>query len=154
MQQAVAKRYYVPALGGIYEQLAWLAWPLVRVATGLMLIPHGAQKLLGFGGGSISGTAAGFAQMGFEPAYLLALYIACLEFFGGILLVIGFLTRPVALLVAGFMFVAAFYVHLPNGFFWTKGGFEYPLMWMMLSLALVIRGGGEASVDRNLGREF
>jgi putative oxidoreductase len=152
MQQAVAKRYYVPALGSIYEKLDWLAWPIVRIAAGALLIPHGAAKLFGIGA-SVSGTAQGMAKLGLEPAYPLALYIACLEFFGGILLTIGFLTRPIALLVAGFMAVAAFYVHMPNGFFWTKGGYEYPLMWLLLAVALMIRGGGELSVDRALRRE-
>jgi putative oxidoreductase len=154
MRDAGGSRYYVPALGRLYEGLDRLAWPVVRIATGALLIPHGAQKLFQIGGGSVQGTAAAMAKMGLEPAYPLALYIALLEFFGGILLTIGFLTRPVALLVAGFMAVAAFHVHFPAGFFWTNRGYEYPLMWMLLALAMVIRGGGEMSVDRALGREI
>ena len=153
MQTTARRRYYLPALGGVYEGLGWLAWPIVRITTGALLIPHGAQKLFQIGGASVAGTAAGMAKMGLEPAYPLALYIALLEFVGGFLLVIGFLTRPVALLVAGFMAVAAFKVHMQFGFFWTNRGYEYPLMWMLLAIALLLRGGGELSVDRALGRE-
>jgi putative oxidoreductase len=151
--QLTGRRYYIPALGRLYEALDWLAWPLARIAAGALLIPHGAQKLFQLGG-SVQQTAAGFAKMGLEPAYPLALYIALLEFVGGILLTIGFLTRPVALLVAGFMATAVFHVHWANGFFWTNRGYEYPLMWLLLCIALMIRGGGEFSVDRALRREI
>lgn len=146
-------RPYLPALARLYRPLDVLAWPLVRLAAGAMLIPHGAQKLFGLWGGDIAKTIAGFAQLGLEPAGLLAWYIGCLEFFGGILLVIGLFTRPVAVLVAGFMAMAAFYVHWANGFFWTKAGFEYPLMWMLLAIAIAIRGAGPLSVDAKIGRE-
>lgn len=146
-------RPYIPALARLYRPLEPLAWLLVRVATGAMLIPHGTQKLFGLWGGDIAKTMAGFAQLGLEPASFFAWYIGCLEFFGGILLVLGLLTRPVAVLVAGFMAVAVIHVHWPNGFFWTKGGFEYPLMWMLLALALVIRGAGPLSLDARIGRE-
>ena len=57
-------------------------------------------------------------------------------------------------MVVGFMAVAAFYVHWGNGFFWNKGGYEYPLMWGILALMILIRGAGAYSVDRKLGREF
>jgi putative oxidoreductase len=150
MNDAATRRYYVPALGALWERLDWLSWPIVRIAAGALLIPHGAQKL--FGG--LASTAEGFGKMGLEPAFAFAVYIASLEFFGGILLTIGLFTRPVALLLAGFMAVAAFVVHWPNGFFWTKGGYEYPLMWLLLALAFLIRGGGPLSVDRKLAKEF
>ena len=146
-------RFYIPALGGVYTRLvaAGIPWLLVRVAAGALLIPHGAQKLFG---GALGGTIGLFHKLGLEPAAVLGTYIACLEFFGGILLTIGLLTRPVALLVFGFMAVAVLKVHMANGYFWTKGGFEYPLMWAILALALVIGGGGPWSVDRKLKREF
>lgn len=144
---------YFPALARLYRPLDRWAWPLVRIAAGAMLIPHGAQKLFGVWGGDMARTIAAFAQLGLEPAAVLAWFIGCLEFVGGILLVVGLLTRPVAVLVAGFMAVAVFHVHWPNGFFWTKGGFEYPLMWMLLALAIAIRGGGPLSVDARIGRE-
>lgn len=145
---------YIPALARLYRPLQCLAWPLVRVATGAMLVPHGAQKLFGLWGGDMAKTIAGFAKLGMEPAAVLAWYIGSLEFFGGLLLVLGLFTRPVAVLVAGFMAVAVVQVHWPNGFFWTKAGFEYPLMWMLLALAIAIRGAGPLSLDRKIGREL
>jgi len=142
----------VPALGGIYEKLSPYSWLLVRVTAGVLLIPHGYAKL--FTPGAIDGTAAFMGSLGLVPGVFWAWVIALLEFAGGIMLAVGFLTRPIAAMVVGFMAVAAFYVHWGNGFFWNSGGFEYPLMWGVVALAILIRGGGAYSVDRKLGREF
>jgi putative oxidoreductase len=146
------RRLVVPALGPLYDRLAPLSWPMVRFVTGAMLVPHGWGKL--FGGG-LAGTAASFATI-FGPnlAWPLAIYIALLEFAGGILLALGLFSRLVALLVAGFMFTATFFVHLPNGFLWTSKGFEYPLFWGLMALAIVFKGGGRWSLDRLLPWEF
>ena len=114
-----------------------------------MLVPHGAMKL--FGG--MDSTIGFFAQIGMEPAALLAWYVALLEFVGGILLAAGFLTRIVAAQVVGFMAVAVTF-HAGNGFAWTSGGYEYPLMWGAVALAILFRGGGPLSVDAKLGREI
>ena len=103
-------RYVVPALGTVYSAIEAYSWPLVRAATGFFFLPHGMQKLFGFWGGDIVKIAAGFDKLGFHPSLFWAYYIACLEFFGGICLILGLLTRPVAALFAGFMFVATFYV--------------------------------------------
>jgi putative oxidoreductase len=137
------------------HQLQSLAWPLVRVTTGLLLVPHGAQKLFGwFGGHGLSGTAQYFGgTLGLEPGLLFALLAGSIEFFGGLALALGLLTRPVALVVAAFMAVALTF-HLPNGFFWTSGGYEYPLMWTLVAVAIVLRGGGRYSVDARLGLPF
>jgi putative oxidoreductase len=137
------------------DQLQALAWPLVRITTGLLLVPHGAQKLFGwFGGYGISGTAQYFGgTLGLEPGLLFALLAGSIEFFGGLALALGLLTRPVALVVAAFMAVALTF-HLPNGFFWTSGGYEYPLMWALLAVAIVLRGGGRYSLDARLGLPF
>lgn len=147
-------RYLVPALEGVYSALESYSWPLLRVATGLFFVPHGMQKLFGFWGGDIHKTALGFARDGLHPALFWAYYIGCLEFFGGILLAIGLLTRPVAALFVGFMFVAAFHVHIHIGWFWPSRGMEIPLYLMLMALALLIRGGGPWSIDRVFGREF
>lgn len=147
-------RYLVPALGGVYVALETYSWPLVRIATGLFFMPHGMQKLFGFWGGNIVKTAQGFASDGLHPALFWAYYIGCLEFFGGLCLVLGLLTRPVAALFAGFMFVAAFHVTIQRGWFWSHGGMEVPLYLLLISLAILIRGGGPLSLDRLFGREF
>mgnify|MGYP000126677632 FL=1 len=142
---------YFPALGGVYEKLTPYTWPLVRVTVGLMLVPHGWMKLIG---GGLEGTARFMAQIGLEPAYPLAVYIALLELVGGVLLALGLFTRPIAVLVVGFMAVSAYYVHAPNGFLWIKGGFEYPLFWGFVALAIAVRGGGPKSLDARMKRQF
>ena len=140
-------RPIVPALG---------SYPLIRATTGLMLMPHGAQKLFGwFGGYGLEGTGGFFAQnLGLEPGLFWAALVGGVEFFGGLLLVLGLLTRPAALAVAILMAVAVFTVHLPKGFFWTSGGYEYPLFWGLIALAIAFKGGARLSLDRALGREF
>jgi putative oxidoreductase len=147
-------RYVIPGLAGIYAGLETYSWPLIRVATGLFFVPHGMQKLFGFWGGNLAKTAEGFAKQGLEPGMFWATYIGCLELFGGILLVIGLLTRPIAALFVGFMAVAAFHVTIQRGWFWAGGGMEVPLYLMLISIAILIRGGGALSVDRALGREI
>ena len=89
-------RLIVPALGPLYARLAGLSYPMIRFFTGLILVPHGAQKLFGwFGGGGLEGTGQFFsANLGLEPGLLFALLVGATEFFGGLFLAVGFLTRP------------------------------------------------------------
>jgi putative oxidoreductase len=149
-------RPIIPALAPVHRGLVGLSYPMIRIVTGLFLMPHGAQKLFGwFGGGGLQATADGFASgLGLEPGLFFAALVGATEFFGGLLLAIGFLTRPAAVAVTILLAVAVLKVHLPNGFFNTNGGFEYPLLWGLIALALAFRGGGELSVDRAIGREF
>ncbi len=149
--QAPPMRLYLPFMEGLYSNLSWLAYPLIRVVTGLWLVPHGAQKLFG---GNIEGVAGFFAKIGLEPALPLAYLAGGVEFFGGILLTIGLFTRPAAAGAFILLLVAAVQVHLANGFFMTNGGYEYTAMWALFALAVFLRGGGELSVDRKIGREF
>lgn len=146
----------IPAFGGIYEAGSRISYPLIRATAGLLLMPHGAQKLFGwFGGGGLTNTAAFFGgSLGLEPGLFWAFLVGFVEFFGGLALVLGLLTRPFAVAVTILMAVAAFGIHLGNGFFWSNGGYEYPLMWGLVALAIVFRGGGPLSLDRKLGREF
>lgn len=145
-----------PALAPLYDRLMPVSYPIIRVVTGLFLMPHGAQKLFGwFGGGGLSGTAGFFGQnLGLEPGMFWAVVVGGTEFFGGLSLAVGFLTRPWALAVAAQMAVAALLVHWGNGFFWTSGGYEYPVLWGVIAVAIALRGGGRFSVDRAIGREF
>jgi putative oxidoreductase len=148
-------RYIIPSLGRLWERLKPYAWPLIRFFAGIMLVPHGAQKLFGaFGGAGLLGTSYGFEKMGIEPALPFALIAACTEFFGGFLVAIGLLTRPAALACFILLMVAVLQVHLPGGFFASRGGYEYPLLWAIVMLAAIIRGGGPMSVDKAIGREF
>ncbi len=133
-----------------------ISWTLVRVATGLILVPHGAQKLFGwFGGGGLTGTAQFFEQnLGLYPGFLFAGAAGLTEFVGGLLLALGLLTRLSAAAVVAVMAYAVFFVHLGNGFFWTNGGYEFPLIWGLVALAIVVRGGGRLSVDRAVGWKY
>ena len=144
----------IPALAPITRALSPLAEPLVRVTAGLLLVPHGAQKLFGwFGGYGIEATGQFFASKLHLPASL-ALLAGLIEFGGGLMLAAGLFTRPIAALVAGLMAVAVLQVHLANGFFWTDMGYEYPLLWGILALSYVVRGGGRYSLDAAIGREI
>jgi putative oxidoreductase len=144
----------VPLFTSVANTFSPFAEPLVRVATGLFLVPHGAQKLFGwFGGYGIDATGQFFASKLGLPASL-ALVAGVVEFFGGLLLAAGIATRLMAALVFGLMAVAVVQVHLPAGFFWTDGGYEYPLLWGILALSYVIRGGGRYSVDAVIGAKI
>lgn len=125
---------------------------ILRLALAIVMFPHGVQKMLGgFGGPGFAGTIGFFASM-HVPAFL-AVIVILLEFFGPFLLVIGLLTRLVALGLAIEMLVAVLLVHLPNGFFmnWTGQqhgeGFEYHIYAIAVAIALIIAGAGRFSVD-------
>jgi len=144
----------VPSLAAVTGALSPIAEPALRVVVGLMLVPHGAQKLFGaFGGYGLEATGQFFAAKLGLPAPLAAL-AGFIEVFGGIALALGLLTRVAAILVVGLMAVAVVAVHIPAGYFWTNGGYEYPLMWGVVALYFAIRGGGRISVDGLIGREI
>jgi len=144
----------VPAFRPLQNALSPSAELAVRLATGLFLVPHGAQKLFGlFGGYGLTATGQFFESKLGLPVDL-ALVTGLIEFFGGLALAFGFGTRIAAGFVAGMMAVAILQVHLAHGFFWTDGGFEYPLLWGILALSFVVRGGGAKSVDALIGWEI
>jgi putative oxidoreductase len=144
----------IPPLNSLARLFEPVADPLVRVTTGLLLLPHGAQKLFGlFGGYGIEATGQFFAgKLGLPASF--ALLAGLIEFGGGLLLAIGLATRAAAILIFSVMAVAAVLVHWPQGFFWTSGGYEYPLLWGIVALSYAIRGGGRYSVDALIGYEF
>ena len=146
----------VPALAKIYSPFKGFAYPLVRIWAGLTLIPHGAQKLFGwFDGQGIDGTARFLGNVvTFMPGHLSAYLVGGTEFFGGILIALGFLTRPAALMAAVSLWVAALFVHLQFGFFAGNRGYEYVMLWGVVMIAIAIQGGRELSIDRAIGREF
>lgn len=130
---------------------------LARLALGIVMFPHGAQKLLGwFGGYGFTGTMGFFTGTMHIPAVFAFLAIAA-EFFGSLGLIFGVLSRVAALGIASNMLVAIVMVHQANGFFvnWNgnqKGeGIEYHLLAIGLALIVLVYGAGKASVDRYLG---
>ena len=123
----------------------------IRVAAGAIFAAHGAQKLFGwFGGYGLEGTAGWMASIGLEPSYVLALLAGSAEFFGGLLLIIGLLVRPTAVVLTITMIVAIVSVHLANGFFMSNNGYEFALALLATSAALAVRGAGSYSADRAL----
>lgn len=123
----------------------------LRLSAGAIFVVHGAQKLFGsFGGNGLQGTAQWMASIGLEPGYLMALAAGSAEFFGGIALLLGLLTRPAAFVLAITMLVAIITVHLPNGLLMSNNGYEFGLALLGISVALVFNGGGKFSLDRKL----
>lgn len=132
---------------------------ILRLALGLVMFPHGAQKVLGwFGGYGFEGTMGFFTGTLHIPAVFAFLAIAA-EFGGSLLLLAGAATRVAALGIGVTMIVAALKVHVANGFFmnWYGNqageGFEYHILAAAIALALVITGGGKASVDEVLTKK-
>jgi putative oxidoreductase len=132
---------------------------LLRLVLGVVMFPHGAQKVLGwFGGYGFSGTMTAFTQQMHIPALFAFLAIAA-EFAGALGLIVGLTTRVAAFGVGVTMAVAAT-MHWQNGFFMNwygnqKGeGFEYHLLAIGIAVVLMIKGGGRFSLDRILTRKL
>lgn len=140
-------RLIVPALGGVYASLREGAETLLRVVAGLALVTHGWGKITNpFG-------AAGMVEsLGFYPGEFWSLMLAVTEFFGGILIAIGLLTRP-ASIAAMFVLLVTVYFHWivrSEGY----AGAEKSILWAAIFFYFAIRGGNRHSVDARLGREF
>ncbi len=145
----------IPALRPVYASLSDVAETAVRIAAGLFLVPHGAQKLFGlFGGYGLDATGQFFeAQLGFSNGYLAALGAGSIEFFAGLALALGLFTRFAASAIFVMLAVAAS-IHFGAGFFWSEGGWEYPVLWAIVVGAFAVKGGGRYSLDRLIGREL
>ena len=129
------------SLGGTLASLAPATHALLRIGAGLLFMQHGLQKLFGlFGGfgGTPGATAPLISQMGLAGV---------LETFGGLLLVLGLFTRPVAFVLAGEMLLAFFQAHFPRGGWPIQNGGELVLLFMIIFLFLAANGAGPASLD-------
>ena len=139
-------RLIIPALAPLYRALGGCGDVLLRVVCGADLLPPGWHKLTG---PLFDRDVELFHQLGFEPAVPLMWFITALELVGGAFLIIGLLTRPIALMVAVEMLVIAIAVDIPNG-----RGYPFTLLWAAVAFAIFLRGGGKLSIDRLIGREF
>jgi putative oxidoreductase len=147
-------RPLIPAFAGIYEACEPYALPLLRFVTGLILVPHGCQKLFGwFGGAGFAKFTQIFESIGYRPGAFWVALVALTELVGGPLLAFGFLTRFAAAAIFIFM-LNAIWVTSAKGFFWTQGGLEYSLLIAAVALVFLVRGGGRCSIDHALGREL
>jgi putative oxidoreductase len=135
----------------ILKSNAGLAGLILRAPIGLILAAHGAQKLFAwFGGYGLDGTGQWMASIGLTPGYLMALLAGSAEFFGGLALLLGLLTRPAAVIAAFTMLVAIFTVHIGNGLFIANNGYEYGLTLFVALATLAVQGGGRLSIDNLL----
>ncbi|WP_052260900.1 DoxX family protein [Photobacterium gaetbulicola] len=127
----------------------------LRVPAGIIFMAHGAQKLFGwFGGYGLEGTGKWMASIGLEPGYLMAMMAGGAEFFGGLFILLGLLTRPTALVLAVTMVVAIVTVHLDKGLFISNGGYEFGLALLAMSVSLLVSGAGRLSVDSLLMKKM
>lgn len=121
---------------------------LIRVALGVVMIAHGAQKLFTFG---YPGVVGGFTQMGMPMPGISAALIIAAELGGGILMLAGLFTRFAGAAFAFAMAVAALKVHLAAGFF-MPNGYEFTMLLAAAALGIVLTGPGRLSIDALIAR--
>jgi putative oxidoreductase len=133
---------------------------ILRLLLGIVFFPHGAQKVFGwFGGQGFGGTMESFTVKMGIPSFFAFLAIMA-ESCGSLGLIFGFLTRIAAFGIACNMVVAVFMIHLKNGFFMNwfgqkhGEGFEYHILVVAITMALMIKGAGQWSVDRLISRRM
>ena len=119
---------------------AWAPYlnSVLRIVVGLLLLEHGTGKLLGFP------ILTGLDQM---PHGLL-LFTGAMELIGGALILIGFLTRPVAFVLSGFMAVAYFLAHFPHSFFPALNFGEPAVLFCFVFLYFAASGPGPWAIDK------
>ena len=120
----------------------------LRIPVGIIFMAHGSQKLFAwFGGYGLAGTGQFFESIGLAPGVAMAFLAGSAEFFGGLFIILGLLTRPSALVLGFTMLIAIVSVHLPNGLFMSNGGYEFGLALLAACVSLMLSGGGKVAVD-------
>ena len=140
-------RLIIPALGPVYGRLHELAETLLRVVAGGALVTHGFAKIQN------PLSAKGMVEgLGFYPGEVWSVLLSCTEFFGGIFIALGFLTRPASLAAFIVLSVTVYYHWIVLGQGWA--GAEKSVLWAAIMLFFVIRGANSQSVDAMIGRQF
>jgi putative oxidoreductase len=121
----------------------------LRIVTGIVFIGHGLPKFGWVGDRSLAGLAGFLESIGIPLPMAGAFLVAFFETFGGAFLVIGLLTRFWSAGLAFAMLIAVTMVHLDDGMF-GEGGYQWALLLMACSLALMFEGAGKASLDKKL----
>ncbi len=140
-----------PGLADFYKSVSPIAYALVRVVVGIMFLMHVSGK---FKVGAAAVAANVMSKNGLEPALVLAYAVIILETVGGVCLIIGLFTRFFAAALAIEMAVALLFVHLSKGYAAGGGGYEYVLLIGAVLFAIAMRGGGQYSADRMIGKEL
>lgn len=130
------------------ESNSGLAQLVLRMTTATIFMAHGGQKLFSwFGGYGLEGTGQWMESIGLAPGYAMALLAGSGEFFGGLFLLLGLLTRASSAVLGITMLVAIFSVHFANGFFMSANGYEFAFALLGASVALMFSGAGKYSLD-------
>src|SRR5262245_5686020 len=152
-------RPLIPPLASFYVHARDLSWLIIRLTAGGMLLVHGILKVLPMAEKGFSATIEAFAagsmaRRGIEPALYAAYAVFFLETIGAVIIMLGLFTRFFAAATAIQFAVITFVAHWPQGFAWSRGGWEYPLFWGLILFAIALRGGGPYSLDRKLRWEL
>lgn len=139
--------YVIPQLRYLYDLLAPLSVLYMRVIAGIAFMAHGWPKIQ-----SPTGAAGMVESLGFHPGWLFSIALSATEFFGGLLLLLGLLTRPAAV-ATSFVLLVTVYFHWiaqAQGY----AGSELSLIWLGITLYFVAHGGGRLSLDRVIGKQI
>jgi putative oxidoreductase len=139
----------LPGLEPLYRHVVPLSWLLVRCAAGLILFYHGLAKI-----GHLDAVTANMVKNSLAPPVPIAYVVTIAETLGAFCVAIGLFTRFFAAACAIDLAVITFHVLWPKGFVWSRGGYEYFLMWGLIMFAVALRGGGPYSIDRWIGCEL
>jgi putative oxidoreductase len=139
-----------PGVAKLYEKFSPYSYTIVRIGLGLILFPHGVNKL--FFGDVVNATNT-MAKLGLAAPGAWAWFIGAVEFFGGAMLIVGLFTRVAALAIFIEMVVISVGVLWPK-WFWGGRGMEFVVLMGILALAIFFRGGGPHSLDRRMRKEF
>ena len=150
MNGAGESKLIFPGLAGFYASWREIAYALVRVVIGYILLMHGWGKI----NTGITGIAAFMSKNGLAPGEVFAGSAMFLETVGAVCIIIGLFTRFFAAAIAIELGLAFLFVHMPKGFAAAQGGFEYVLLLGIVMFAIAMRGGGPYSLDRVIGKEL